>query len=156
MKNDLNELSKQVFNNAHKKGFWDEHNTIMDKLAHYENLPNDDAPKLTTKEIEAIKYAFSCQRMMLIISELGEAVEAKRTGKKGDWDSYQKVLHEKSVSFDKDAFKEYIKDCPEDEIADALIRILDMTGGEGINIGKHVEHKAAYNSTRPRLHGKDF
>jgi NTP pyrophosphatase (non-canonical NTP hydrolase) len=41
-----------------------------------------------------------------------------------------------------------------DEMADALIRILDMCGGLDIDIEKHVELKLRYNSLRPKLHGK--
>lgn len=154
MNNDINELSEAIFKNASQKGFWDEYNLIMDKLNNGYQTNGDRT--FTDKEIDSIKFAFSCQRMMLIVSELGEAVEAKRTGKKANWEAYQKVLDEKNVDFDAEAFKEFIKDSPEDELADSYIRHGDMAGGEGINLGKHVEHKMKYNTTRPRLHGKEF
>lgn len=154
MKNNLNELSKEVFANASRKGFWNEYNGIMERMENSKTPLGVDI--FTQSDINAVKFAFSCQRMMLIVSELGEMVEAKRIGKKADWDSYEKVLHEKGIAFDRESFKLYIKDSPEDEFADSIIRHHDMAGGEGINLGKHVEHKMAYNSTRERLHGKNF
>lgn len=39
------------------------------------------------------------------------------------------------------------------ELADTIIRILDMCGLYGIDIEKAVENKLAYNATRPHRHG---
>lgn len=46
-----------------------------------------------------------------------------------------------------------MKDTFEDEIADALIRILDMCGHMDIDIAKHVYQKLLYNRTRGYKHG---
>ena len=50
------------------------------------------------------------------------------------------------------------KDCPlsceEEELADIIIRVLDTSKARGIDIGRAVEMKMAYNSGRPFMHGK--
>lgn len=88
--------------------------------------------------------------LMLITSELGEAMEAHRKGKFAS----KKYLILDSLA--PQIFEEEIKDSFEDEIADAIIRLLDMCGGLGIDIEKHINLKVAYNATRPRLHGKKY
>lgn len=60
---------------------------------------------------------------MLIVSELGEALEADRSGKRANWDAYQ--LFKDEDYDDTTAFAANIKDTFEDEIADVVIRILD-------------------------------
>lgn len=61
--------------------------------------------------------------LMLVITELSEAVEAHRKGRHADRknydDSAQTTLN----------FERYIKDSVDDELADAYIRLLDLAGG---------------------------
>lgn len=65
--------------------------------------------------------------LMLVVSELGEAAEAYR--------------HNDSVNF-------------AEEIADTIIRLLDMCKGYGIDIDAEVREKMNRNRERPHLHGK--
>lgn len=44
--------------------------------------------------------------------------------------------------------------CEEEELADIIIRVLDTAGARGVNIGRAVLLKMAYNATRPHMHGK--
>ena len=44
--------------------------------------------------------------------------------------------------------------CEEEELADIIIRVLDTAGARGINIGRAVLLKMAFNATRPHMHGK--
>lgn len=78
--------------------------------------------------------------LCLVISELMEAVEADRKremanipyDKKGTvFDP--KVFHPQNRYF-RDVFEDCIKDTVEDELADAVIRILDLAGANGINM----------------------
>lgn len=85
------------------------------------------------------------EMLMLVTSELGEAMEAHRKNRVADWGRFDY----KNV-----AFTECIKDTFEDELADAIIRLLDMCGGLGIDIQRHITEKLKYNATRERLHGK--
>lgn len=77
--------------------------------------------------------------LMLVVSELGEALEAHRKGRMND---------PKIEGFQKDTF--------EDEIADTFIRLFDLAGGLGIDIEKNITQKLEYNASRPRLHGKKY
>jgi len=91
--------------------------------------------------------------LMLITSELGEALESHRKGKFSDWNSYQKDI---SVCGELESFKLHIKDSFEDEIADAIIRLLDLVGRLDIDIEKHINEKVMFNKSRPYLHGKNY
>ena len=89
--------------------------------------------------------------LMLVVSELGECVEAHRTKTFADLEAFEKS----DLPF-KDAFKKHIKDGVEDELADAIIRLLDICEGYDIDIVKHIELKMKYNSKREKLHGKQY
>lgn len=91
--------------------------------------------------------------LMLITSELGEALESHRKGKFSNWDSYENDL---SKLGDIGSFQLHIKDTFEDEIADAIIRLLDLSARLNINLEKHINAKVEYNKTRPHLHGKQY
>ena len=123
----LNELRDQIHENAKNKGFYDR---------------AVDTPR----------------SLMLIVSELSEAMEADRKGRyaklapliekgKTESDNIEKMDY---------FFRQYVKDSFEDELADSIIRILDLCGALDIDIEKHVELKMKYNATRERLHGKKY
>lgn len=65
--------------------------------------------------------------LMLIVSELGEAVNADRSDKYANRERFENVLKEFHVPFSY-AFNQCIKDTVEDELADAAIRILSLAG----------------------------
>lgn len=74
------------------------------------------------------------EMLMLIVSELGEALEAHR---KGNW-------------FGKDGVTE--------ELADVFIRLGDLCEGvpELNNIENAIKTKMEFNKTRPKKHGKAY
>lgn len=92
--------------------------------------------------------------LMLITSELSEALDADRLNLRADLNYFESLIKEGNPF--KETFKETVKDTVEDELADALIRILDTCGYYGIDIQKHVDLKLKYNSTRERKHGKTY
>ena len=97
-------------------------------------------------------------RCMLIVSEIAEAVEAHREGRTtqhGDVDQACRMSAMEMAPF-VGFFKDKVKDTVEDEIADAIIRLLDLSGYLNIDIDAHVTAKLAYNSTRPIRHGKAY
>lgn len=104
------------------------------------------------------------QTLMLIVSELSEALEALRKNHHARLlDFKSSILVDESAPDSQEQidaymkyFTAYIKDSFEDELADALIRILDLCGGLNIDIDKHVYLKRAYNFHRPFKHGKAF
>lgn len=92
--------------------------------------------------------------LMLIVSELSEALEADRKNKHANM-PFLNFDVDAGDSFE-DAFKKNIKDTFEDEIADVAIRLLDLVGKMGIDIEKHISLKMQYNATRPYKHGKAY
>ena len=134
---EINDLSKSIFKGNEAKGFWDKRINIGEKL-------------------------------MLVTSELSEALEADRKKSmdktilenfvneyNNTSDGYVKTQEEIDDNFIA-SFKNNIKDSFQDEIADAIIRLLDLSGGLGIDIGTHIELKLKYNATRAHMHGKKY
>lgn len=74
------------------------------------------------------------EMLMLIVSELGEAVEAHRKGNFG--------------LGQKDTF--------EDELADTAIRLFDLCGGLRIDLEKQMKWKINFNKNRKKRHGKAY
>ena len=85
------------------------------------------------------------EKLALIHSEVSEALEALRDGR---------ILGDQE--WDPACFKLKVKDTFEDEIADVIIRCLDLCGYLGVDIQRHVKTKLEYNSKRPHKHGKKF
>ena len=83
--------------------------------------------------------------LMLIVSELAEAMEADRKGRYADLGKYYKGIEY--------SFETYVKDTFEDELADTAIRIFDLCEALGIDIQKHIELKMEYNKSRSYKHG---
>ena len=100
--------------------------------------------------------------LMLVVSELSEALEALRKGHYSD-PFATAVLAEDLNNWDdslkdawKNGFEKAVKSSFEDEVADVAIRLFDMCGGLKIDLEKHIEMKMKYNSLRPYKHGKKF
>lgn len=94
------------------------------------------------------------EMLMLITSELGEAMEAHRKGNFANKETFEYDI-KNGVPLKK-AFEKNIKDTFEDELADVLIRLFDMAGGLTIDLDYHVNIKNNYNQYRERLHGKKY
>ena len=137
----MESYSKSVHMNAVTKGFWDSDN-ISEKI-------------------------------MLVVTELSEAVEAMRKIKKDD---IKDICKDNSIIVNRllntitmvtfgdldtikvvnEEFANTIKDTVGDELADAIIRVMDISEYLGVDIWKHLLMKIAYNSYRPYKHGKTF
>ncbi len=92
--------------------------------------------------------------LMLIVSELAEAMEADRLGRYADFEQAEQNIKLGGEWLAN--YQSYIKDSFEDEIADVFIRLLDLCGAMSIDISKHIELKANYNKTRECKHGKAY
>lgn len=108
------------------------------------------------------------EKLMLIVSEAAEALEAYRDGK---MELYRSAEVPGYVSRIEQSFgevkyyhgdeqldpKDWLVEKPEgfpSEIADIVIRCMDLAGWLGFDLGAVVELKMAYNKTRPHLHGR--
>lgn len=107
-------FQKLMYRNSQRKGFHDSDLAYM--------LHNDTRGML------------DAQRLMLIVSELSEALEALRHGNPAD---------------------SHIPDYTgmEAELADAVIRIMDLAEANQLRLAEAIVAKAAYNSGRPHKHG---
>lgn len=100
-------IAESCFSTSYSKGFW---------LTDHEGKP----------------YREFGTAVMLIVTELAEAVEAYR---KGNIDGKDGVV---------------------EELGDAFIRLADLAFGNGYEIHKAIEAKMEYNRGREHLHGKLF
>lgn len=129
----LNELSKQVHENAKSKGFFDSEKNIGEMLC-------------------------------LIHSEVSEALEADRKNHYTELPNIQlKGMADKNFGhtyhYDdifKLGFEEDVKNTFEDELADVVIRVLDLCAFKGIDIESHIKAKMRYNAMREHKHGKKY
>ena len=74
------------------------------------------------------------EALMLVVTEVAETMEAFRAGN---------PRSEKIPGFSK----------VEEELADAVIRILDFAGGRGLDLEGALVAKMRYNESRPYRHG---
>lgn len=105
----------------------------LNELATYIRSINSDKGFTVTKEnID--------QKLLLVVSEICEAQEELRDGH-----LFNEIyfLGTKPNGFPV-------------EIADAIIRLLDICKAFEINIKDVIEQKLGYNLSRPRLHGRKF
>lgn len=127
----FNSLSQIIHQRAKEKGFWDEEREVGTLL-------------------------------MLCVSELGEALEADRKSKYADLGVFESCLNADDILckdvelYNNQSFEDCIKDTFQDEIADTVIRLLDLCGKFNINIEKHINYKLAYNLSRSKMHGKRY
>lgn len=95
--------------------------------------------------------------LLLVISEISEAFEALRHDPPKHVEPDDMMWMDSCMDYGHkytEFFPDRIKDTHEDEIADAIIRLLDYCGSFDIDIEAHIKHKLEYNKTRPYKHGK--
>jgi NTP pyrophosphatase (non-canonical NTP hydrolase) len=127
----INKLSKQIHQNAIDKGFFENDKNIGEMLC-------------------------------LIHSEVSEALEADRKEKYYKGGFYGWTNMRPGLAFDdfikerKVEFEEKVKNTFEDELADIMIRIMDLAAFKAIDLEKHIDWKMKYNSFREKYHGKKY
>jgi hypothetical protein len=118
-------VQRKMYANSAGKGFHDIDHAIAGLTSDY-GVP--------AELVQSIKEARIAQRLMLVVSELSEALEAVRNGNPPD-------SHIPEFSG------------LEAESADAVIRLMDLNETEAARLGKAIVAKAAYNANRQHKHG---
>lgn len=123
----INKLSKEIHANNKAKGFYEKEKNIGEMLA-------------------------------LIHSEVSEALEADRTNVYAKLKESQKnvLMGWVNDSDFKEHFESSVKDTFEDELADIMIRVMDLSIFKSIDLEFHVKAKMKYNSLRSYKHGKKY
>lgn len=135
----------------------------------FDNICEDEKNKMSLNELAKEIHANAVDKgfydkppetgtsLMLIVSELGEAMEADRKGLHtlDSIEFFEKELKTKTLPYS-ESFEYHLKDKFEDELADSIIRILDFCAYKDIDIDYHIKSKMKYNSMRQRLHGKKY
>jgi len=135
----LKDLAKQIHENARNKGFWDKERNVGEML-------------------------------MLIVSEVSEAMEADRTN--NYYDALTRYRVDKDLTQNGSRwsfnvvdnndeawlnwFRSEVKNSFADELADAMIRIMDLAHSKNIDLEWHIKAKMRYNASRPHMHGKKY
>lgn len=136
---DLKATAKEIHENAAAKGFWDKERNLGEMLC-------------------------------LVHSEISEAMEADREDKYYDPETRYRVGKDLTKNGSKWSFEivdssdeawnnwfvSEVKNTFSDELADAVIRILDLCHHKGIDLEWHIKAKMRHNSIRPHMHGKKY
>jgi len=127
---EIKEIMQEIHKNNVDKGFWE---------------------NKETKNVGEV--------LMLCVSELSEALEAHRKNKFANIKGFEMEkgyhVHGDKLDFEQ-SFQVHIKDSFEDEIADTVIRLFDLSEGFGIDLEFHIRQKINYNKTRPFKHNKAY
>lgn len=101
---------------------------------------------ITSEQLNRLRdeaYATACNKgfhdekhsdehyLMLVITEIAEAVQADRKGRRADRERYDYAVDRGMCSDIEECFERYIKNSIEDELADIVIRLLDFCGMKG-------------------------
>jgi len=123
----LRALQAEAFANSVDHGWWD--GEMVDEMA-------DQGRTVAYKVSARLAEERVPEKIALIHSEVSEALEDFRDGKM-------------ATSTRADGKPEGLPS----ELADVIIRVLDLAGALGLDMQSEVETKMAFNRTRPRLHG---
>ena len=125
----MKKLQEEIHRIADDHGFWSDYRDLRKLVGEYGGLlgVQEDAPELMIQ----------LSRAMLMVSEISEAVEARRNHDAKD-----------------DKLPQYSGFTV--ELADCIIRILDMAEQFNLPVIEAILDKSDYNKSRPFMHGKQI
>jgi NTP pyrophosphatase (non-canonical NTP hydrolase) len=140
----IKELSKKIHQINVKNGFYEDKKNIGEMLA----LIHSEV----SEALEADRKGFYCQYVRISVP-----IEESLGGDgQSSINSAEYCLELKDDDVFKHHFKSKVKDNFEDELADIMIRVMDLAEFKGIDIESHINAKLRYNSLREYKHGKKY
>ena len=133
----INELCKEIHENAKSKGFFDSEKNIGEMLC----LIHSEVSEALEADRKSHYYQNIDESKKWYIKGLADANYGKTFTDENDF---------------KDQFEFSVKNTFEDELADVIIRVLDLCAFKGIDIESHIKAKMRYNAMRPHKHGKKY
>lgn len=124
MRSAINDLAQSIHEWARDKGWWAKYQQTRQQTPTGRNI-----------QLDADQVA---SKLMLAVSELAEALEVVRDPSRGYTDVWMEGEKPEGLGI---------------EIADCIIRLLDLSEALGIDIGGCISTKMGYNLTRPYKHG---
>lgn len=120
----INELAQRVHQTAISKGWYEDQYALCSCAERYGSA----------EMLKRIRQLFISEKLLLVHSELSEGVEYQRANDAND-----------------DKLTQFLG--IEVELADAVIRILDLAAMNGYRLGEALQAKMTYNESRPHKHG---
>jgi hypothetical protein len=159
----LNALAQRIYEGNVARGFHEEGDTIRRRGKQAQAFvaaygPSDPRVRADGVEWSAIQrrdYAnYATKRIALIVTEAAEAIEEIRSGHAVDETYYPTNPHGNGPweQIDQGVVQHKPEGVPS-ELADILIRTLDVMVEFGIDVDEIVEEKLGYNATRGFRHG---
>lgn len=125
----INNLRNKCHNAAYAAGWWHVNNNNVFPVEYFDRWPNDADKKTDVRQLPSDIFKFWVgTKLCLTHSEVSEAMEGHRKGIPDD-----KLPHRTML---------------EVELADAVIRIMDLAGGLNLDVGGAIIEKLAFNATR--------
>ncbi len=135
----LRRIQKYCYDNSAAKGFHDEGDQLRETVAGL--VPTDPGYAVAVSSLRN----YYGNNLMLIAGEVAEAHEELRLG------------HDMSYEYvNEHPGKEGKPEGVPSELADIVIRALDLAAETNVDLAAVIEGKLAYNATRERMHGKNF
>lgn len=159
----LLDLQRYCHDSSAARGFAAEGNFLRNHVAEH-------ATAITMRHHETNLRNYYANRLMLVVGELAEAHEELRVGHAMDETYYPTMPVAPDDALASAVIADPTTGAPIDaatgvpfkpegvpsELADVVIRILDLADEAGIDMAAIVREKLAYNATRARMHGKRF
>lgn len=136
----LRDLQRRIGEANAAKGFHEEGDWLR------EGLQADRDPEVTPYIGDALRNYYTA-RLALITTEVAEAIEELRNGR---------AVDETWYSGENSATQPRKPEGVPSELADVVIRSLDLAEEAGIDLAAIIEEKLAYNNTRAHKHGRTF
>lgn len=155
MLTNANALAKLIFADNVRKGFWGNPLEFVEPGSNAGEVDTDG--QMTPEFREWVESQLTERRnfgeaLMLVVTEVAEAMEAYRDG-----DGVAEAITEHPSGRRCSVGGCEVTGKPvgvPSELADIIIRVLDICGAYGVDIEKAVAAKVKYNATRPGMHGR--